>query len=81
LLASGIYSNIHEEFQYPRIFFLFEYILIKHLDTELKNVQLLKDCLFRVYVDRVYRLNHADLALTYPEAFAEQRFQPKICSC
>jgi predicted nucleic acid-binding protein len=30
---------------------------------------------------RVYRLNHADLALTYPEAFAEQRFQPKICSC
>jgi hypothetical protein len=29
----------------------------------------------------VYRLNHADLALTYPEAFAEQRFQPKMCSC
>jgi hypothetical protein len=29
----------------------------------------------------VYRLNRADLALTYPEAFAEQRFQPKMCSC
>jgi hypothetical protein len=49
LLASGIYSNIHEEVQYLRIFFLFGCILLKHLDTELKNVQLLKDYLFQVY--------------------------------
>jgi hypothetical protein len=29
----------------------------------------------------LYRSNHADLALTYPEAFDAQRFQPKVLSC
>jgi hypothetical protein len=36
---------------------------------------------FQALAEWVYRLNHADLALTYPETFAEQRFQPKMCSC
>jgi cysteine desulfurase len=39
------------------------------------------DLINRLAGNRVYRLNRADLALTYPEAFAEQRFQPKMCSC
>jgi hypothetical protein len=51
---------------------------IKYQDKYFKNYIYTKLNHEKIWV---YRLNHADLALTYPEAFAEQRFQPKMCSC